>query len=196
MGGAPNSVGPALAQPGHQHVAGAGGHGQQRVIAPLAGIAVVACALLGQTVGLADGGVQVDGQRPVAGSGTGGPGPCQQLPAHPVQLTDMAPPEAAQERPQGGWRLDPTVENTGRPTGAQRIGVVDAIAASQGRGHQRQQLVSRVRPPRRIPEVEVTVNEFTHAQVLGESGRKEQAGIGHQTVVVKDDANTVGVVAW
>ena len=48
MGGAASGVGPALAQPGHQHVAGAGGDGQQRVIAPLAGIAVVACALLGQ----------------------------------------------------------------------------------------------------------------------------------------------------
>ena len=42
VGGAPNSVGAALAQPSHQHVAGTGGHGQQRVIAPLAGVAVVA----------------------------------------------------------------------------------------------------------------------------------------------------------
>ena len=33
VGGAPNGVGAALAQPGHQHVTGAGGHGQQRVIA-------------------------------------------------------------------------------------------------------------------------------------------------------------------
>ena len=39
VGGAPGGVGPALAQPGQQHVAGAGGHGQQRVIAPLAGVA-------------------------------------------------------------------------------------------------------------------------------------------------------------
>ena len=58
VGGAASGVGPALAQPGHQHVACAGGDGQQRVIAPLAGIAVVAGALLGQSVGLADGGVQ------------------------------------------------------------------------------------------------------------------------------------------
>ena len=36
VGGTPNGVGPALAQPRHQHVAGAGGDGQQRVIAPLA----------------------------------------------------------------------------------------------------------------------------------------------------------------
>ena len=50
VGGAPNSVGPALTQTGHQHVAGSGGDGQQRVIAPLAGVAVVAGALLGQSV--------------------------------------------------------------------------------------------------------------------------------------------------
>ena len=102
VGGAAGGVGPALAQPGHQHVSGAGGDGQQRVVAPLAGIAVVAGALLGQSVGLADGGVQVNGQGPVAGSRPGLPSPGQQLAAHPVELTDVAPPEAAQEGAQGG----------------------------------------------------------------------------------------------
>ena len=33
-------------------------------------------------------------------------GPGQQLAAHPVELTDMPPPEAAQKGAQGGWRLD------------------------------------------------------------------------------------------
>ena len=33
VGGTAGGVDPALAQPGHQHVAGSGGHGQQRVIA-------------------------------------------------------------------------------------------------------------------------------------------------------------------
>ena len=42
----------------------------------------------------------------------------------------------------------------------------------------------------------MTVDEFPQAQGLGKGGRKDQAGIGHQAVVVKDDANTVGVVAW
>ncbi len=40
------------------------------------------------------------------------------------------------------------------------------------------------------------VYEFPQAQVSGEGGRQEQAGIGHQAVVVNDDSNTVGVVAW
>ena len=47
VGGAAGGVGAALAQTGHQHLAGAGGDGQQRVIAPLAGVAVVAGTLLG-----------------------------------------------------------------------------------------------------------------------------------------------------
>ena len=47
VGGAAGGIGPALPEPGHQHVAGAGGDGQQRVIAPGAGVAVVAGALLG-----------------------------------------------------------------------------------------------------------------------------------------------------
>ena len=189
-------VGPALAQPGHQHVAGSGGDGQQRVIAPLAGIAVVAGALLGQSVGLADRRIKVDGQGPVAGSGPGRPGPGQQLAAHPVQLTDVAPTEAAQEGAQGGGSLGRETENAGGPAGAQHIGVVDAISAGQRGGHQRHHLVAGVRPPRRAAEVEVLPEELGQAKAQGEGGRKDQPGIGHQAVVVEGDADAVGVVAW
>ena len=45
VGGAAGGVGPALAQTGHQHVAGAGGDSQQRVIATDAGVAMVSRAL-------------------------------------------------------------------------------------------------------------------------------------------------------
>ena len=95
------------------------------------------------------------------------PCPCQQLAAHAVELTDVAPAKAAQEGAQGGWRLDHAAENTGRPTGTQRIGVVDAVAARQRGSDQRQQLVPRVGPPRRAAEVEVTVGEFPQAQAPG-----------------------------
>ena len=118
--------------------------GQQRVIPSRAGVAVVARSLLGQSIGLADGRVQVDGQGRVAGSRPpAAPCPGQQLAAHAVELTDMPPAKAAQEGAQGGWRLDHAAENTDRPTGAQRIGVVDAVAASQGGGDQRQHLAGR-----------------------------------------------------
>ena len=102
--------------------------GQQRVMAPLGGIAVVAGALLGQSIGLADGGVQVDGQGPSAGSVPSSRSLGQQLAAHPIQLSDVAPPEAAQKGTQGGWRLDYAADGAGRPAGAQRVGVVNAVA--------------------------------------------------------------------
>ena len=65
-----------------------------------------------------------------------------------------------------------------------------------GGGHQGQHLVSRVRPPLRISEVNVVVDELTQTQVLGEGDRKEQPSIVHQAVVVKGDLDVVGVVAW
>ena len=37
------------------------------------------------------------------------------------------------------------------------------------------------------------VDEFSQAQVPGEGGRQEQARIGHQAMVVKEDADTVGL---
>ncbi len=83
-----------------------------------------------------------------------------------------------------------------RPTSAQRIGVVDAVAACQRGSDQRQHLVPSVRPSRRAAEVNVMVDEFPQAQVPGEGGRQEQAGIGHQAMVVKEDADTVGIVLW
>ena len=46
------------------------------------------------------------------------------------------------------------------------------------------------------PQVKVMVNEFPQAQMPGEGGRQEQTGIGHQAVIVKDDTDTVGLVAW
>ena len=62
VGRAPSGVGPTLPQPGHQHVASASGHGQQRVVAALASVAVVARPLLRQPVGLADGGIKINGR--------------------------------------------------------------------------------------------------------------------------------------
>ena len=133
---------------------------------------------------------------PSPGPPTGGPGPGQQFPAHPVQLADMAPPEAAQERPQGGGRFDHAPQHRGGPPRTQRIGVVYAVAARQRRGHQRQQLVSHVGPPRRIPKVEVKVNEFLQAHVLGQGGRQEQPNIVDHAVVVEGYLDAVGVLKW
>ena len=42
----------------------------------------------------------------------------------------------------------------------------------------------------------MTVDEFPQPQVPREGGKKEQAGIGHQAVVIKDAADPVGIVLW
>ena len=65
------------------------------------------------------------------------------------------------------------------------------VAASQRGRYQGQHLVSRIRPPRRICEVNLVVDEFTQTQVLGEGDRKEHPSIGHQAVVVEGDLNAV-----
>ena len=92
--------------------------------------------------------------------------------------------------------MAPTGSCAGGPPDAQRIGVADAVAALQRGGDQRQHFVSRVGPPRRAAEVGVMVDEFPQAQMLGEGGRQEQAGIGHQAMAVKDDADTVRIILW
>ena len=196
VGGAPSGVGPALAQPGHQHVAGTGGHGQQRVIAPLAGVAVLARPFLDQTVGLAEGGVQVDGQRIIARTRPSGPGPSQQLPAHPVQLAHVAPPEAPQEGSQRGWRLHGTPQHPIGSPSAQRVGVVDAVATGQSGGHQGHDLSARVGSAWRVAQVEMPVNQFGKAQVQNQRGRQDQPGIVDQAAVVEGDVDAVGVVIW
>ena len=86
VGSAAGGDGPALAQAGQQHVAGAGGDGRQRVTAPRTGVAVVAGALWGQSAGLADRRIEVDGEWCGAGSGTGlaRPGPATRGSPGPV----------------------------------------------------------------------------------------------------------------
>ncbi len=123
---------PTLAQTGRQHLSGARGDGEEWVVAPLAGVVVALRALLGEPVGLADGGVQVDGQRIIAWSRPSPPGPGQQLPAHPVRLPDVAPTEAAQKGTQRGWRLDHAAQQLLGSTSAQPVGIVSTEQPADG----------------------------------------------------------------
>ena len=136
----------------------------------------------------------VNGASP--GSRPSCPGLCQQLAAHPVQLADVAPPEAAQEGAQGGRRLDHAAQHPPGAAGAQRIGVVDAVAAGQRGGHQGHHLVAGVGPAWGPAQVQMPVNQLGQAQVLGEGGRKQQPGVVDQAVVVEGDLDAVEVVAW
>ena len=114
----------------------------------------------------------------------------------PVQLADVAPPEAAQKGPQGGWRLDHAADGASRPASAQHVGVVDAVAAGQRRRHQRHHLVVGVGSARRVAQVEALPDQLGQTQVLGQRGGKDQPGIVDQAVVVEGDVDAVGMVAW
>ena len=64
-----------------------------------------------------------------------------------------------------------------------------------GGGHQRHQLVAGVGPAWAAPQAEVPVHQLGQAQMLGQGGRKDQTGVGHQAVVVEGDPEAVGTVA-
>ena len=91
-----------------------------------------------------------------------------------------------------------TTQPSTRPVLPERsaIGVVNAVTAGQGGGHHGHQLVAPVGAPQRFPEVQMPVNQLTQAEIQGEGGRKDQAGIVDQAVVVEGDLDAVGVVAW
>ena len=86
--------------------------------------------------------------------------------------------------------------NASGPAGAQRIGVVDAVATGQRRRNQRHHLIAGVGPAWGTAQVQAPVNQLGKAEMLGQGGRQEQPGIGHQAVIVEGDADAVGVVAW
>ena len=116
-----------------EDVSCAGGNREQRVIAPGVGVREVGATLLGQAVCLADRRVEIDREGLTAGSGTRCPGPGEEMPADRVELADVAPAEAPQERAEGGRRLDRVTEDPRRPAGPQGVGVVDAVTAGERR---------------------------------------------------------------
>jgi hypothetical protein len=84
-------------------------------------------ALLWVAVHLADGGAQVDGHRPIAGSGAGRPGPLECLLGEAVELAEVPEGEGAPEGPPGGGGPDPVAEHLAGGAAAQQVGVVAAV---------------------------------------------------------------------
>ena len=70
------------------------------------------------------------------------------------------------------------------------------VAARQRGSDQRHYLLAGVGPARGIAQVQVPVDQLGKAEVQGQSGWKEQAGVGHQAVVVEGDLDAVEEVAW
>ena len=194
---AAGGVGASLTQPGHQHVPGAGGHGQQRVVAPLAGVAMVSRTLLGQSVGLADGGVQVDGQRSVAGSGPSRPGPGPSVPGSPGPADGRGPQlKLCRNVPRVDGAL--TTQPRTRAVPPARNASASSMQSPPARAEatRGQHLVARIGAAWGAAQVKMPVNQLGQSQMQSQGGRQEQPGIGHQAVVIEGDLDAVGVVAW
>ena len=148
---------------------------------------------------------------PSPGPAPSRPGPGQQLPADPVQLPRVAPPEAAQEGSQslpsrkrgvdGTLTVPPRVQAVPpvRNTSASSMQSPPARPCPRESGGQTPPGSSSCRPcspgPGHCPGRGV-LDEFTQTQVLGEGHRKDQPSISHQAVVVEGDLDSVGMVKW
>jgi len=195
--GAAGGVGAAGAQPGVQHLAGVGSGRQQRVVAELSGVAV-AGALLAMPADLDDGGVHVDGHRPIARAGAGGPRAGEDLLGEAVELAGVAEGERAQERPDGGRRQDAVAEHGAGGPAAQHVHVVDAVPAGEHGVDQGEQLGAGVGGawPR---QADVGVGRLADAEPVGQGGGQQQPGAGNGMAVVEADVELVkvwGGVAW
>ncbi len=168
--------------------------GDQRVVAAHLGVPEPG-ALFGQTVGLADRGVDVHGHRAVARAGPGGPCPAQRLVEDPVELGDMPPGETAQERAQRGGRPDRVAEHLGSRRHAHPVRVVDAVPAGQRRVDQRHRFEADVGVARRVAEVDAIVEQLAQPEMLSQGGRGDQPGVGHGVVVVEGHRHPVEGVA-
>ena len=56
--------------------------------------------------------------------------------------------------------------------------------------------ISRVVSARSAAQVNVAVNQATQSQMLGQSDRQDQPGIGHQAMTIKGDLDAVGLLEW
>ena len=121
------------------------------------------------------------------------PGPATR--AHPVQLADMAPPEAAQEGAQSLPSRRRGVDGALTvPPRARAVPPVRNTSASSMQSPPASADATRViilspvfGPPRGIAQVEALPDEFGQAQAQGEGGRQDQPGIGHQAMIVEGD---------
>ena len=164
------------------------------MVAAHLGVPVVEGALLLEAVRLADRRVEVDREGSIAGTGSGRPGPGEEMPADGIELADVAPAEAAQERAEGGRRLHDEPEDAPRPARPERRRVVYTVTTREGRGDEGEHLVAGVRATGCPAEVEMFVDECPEAEVLGQGGRQQEPRVGHQAVVVKRGGDPVEAV--
>ena len=98
--------------------------------------------------------------------------------------------------PRVDGRLHHAAQHPRGPASTQPVGVVNAVATGQRRGHQRHDLVAGIGCAWGTAQVQMLINQLGQAQMQCQSGRKDQPSIGHQAGVVEGDLDAVGVVIW
>jgi transposase len=63
--------------------------------------------------------------------------------------------------------------------------VIDVVATRERRHHEPEQLVAGVGTAGLRPRVEVLVDQLPEGQMVGQRGRQDEPGIGHQAVVIE-----------
>ena len=179
----PGGVRRAPAQAGVQDLARARGHGEQGVVAAGVGVGELRPPGLLQAVGLADGRVEIDGERGLSRPGTRGPGPGEQLPTHRVELQGVTPGEGAQEGAEGRGGADLHAENRLGRTRAQESGVIDTVTPGERGEDEAHGLHACVARSRAAPETHLLVDERAQPQPLGERGGQDEARVGHGVAI-------------
>ena len=177
-----------------QDVAGAGSARvggadcDQGVVAPDLGVREPRAALLLGPVGLADGGVDVEGEGRLARPGTGPPGSGQQLAADGVQLTGVPPGEGAQEGADGRRCRHPLAEYRLGGTRPEEVDIVDAVRPGQesrDQGHRLEVGVGGTGDA--VSKVEALADELPRLEPRGQLRGQAQTGVGHQVAVIEGD---------
>ena len=121
-----------------------------------------------------------------------GPGPRslgapKRLAQHSVELTHVAEPERAQERPERRGRRHAVVEQRGGTPGAQGVAIVDRVAVERHRRDQRHDLRVRVRRPRTIAQANRLVNQRLDPERSGDRRRQHDPRLRDKPLVVAAD---------
>jgi len=85
-------------------------------------------------------------------------------------------------------------QHRGAGAGPKGVGVIDAVAVGQGRVNECHGLGAHVGVTRRVAQVDVIVEELAQAEVLGQGGCQDQAGVGDGVLVVEGHGDAVEAV--
>ena len=103
------------------------------MVSPHVRVGEAAAAGLLETVGLTDGGIEIDGERSFVVTGPRLPGPGQGFPAYDVELQGMSEAKRAQEGAKRGGSPQLLAEHGGGAARAEQSGVIDRAPPRQGR---------------------------------------------------------------